>query len=88
VCAITATWWLNRQLTFAHRRSQSWAAELLRYALGQAAGLGVNLGVFTVALWLLTPLRELPIVALALGSATALLFNFVTARTFAFRGRG
>jgi putative flippase GtrA len=42
--------------------------------------------VFVLALWLVPALRETPVVALASGAATALIFNFVSARTLAFRG--
>lgn len=85
-CAIATTWALNRRLTFTQRKSPSRSAELLRYALVQTAGLVVNFGVFGLALWLAPPLRSIPIVALALGAAAALAFNFVSARTLAFRG--
>jgi putative flippase GtrA len=85
VCAIAATWALNRRLTFAGRRSRRWAAELARYAFFQSAGLAVNVGTFALALWVVPPLRAVPVVALALGSGVAMLFNFATARTFAFR---
>jgi putative flippase GtrA len=48
-------------------------------------GLVVNVGTFALALWLVHPLRTVPIVALAMGSGAAMLFNFVTARRLAFR---
>lgn len=85
--SIATTWGLNRTITFAARRSPSWSAELARYATGQGAGLLVNLGTFTLALAVVPALRAVPVVALALGAAAALAFNFVTARTFAFRRR-
>jgi putative flippase GtrA len=85
-CSIAATWWLNRRLTFADRRSRRWRAELFRYALGQGAGLLVNIGSFTLMLWLVSQVRAVPIVALAVGASAALLFNYLTARTVAFRG--
>jgi putative flippase GtrA len=85
--SIVTTWALNRRLTFAARRSRLWSTELALYALGQAAGLVVNIGSFIVTLWLAPALRSAPIFALALGAAAALLFNFITARTLAFRPR-
>jgi putative flippase GtrA len=84
-CSIATTWALNRRFTFAARRSRAWSAELARYFLVQASGLLVNLGVFAVALWLVPSLRAIPIIALGLGASAALLFNFVSARTVAFR---
>ena len=86
--SIGTTWALNRRFTFSARRSYDWRAELGRYTLVQVAGLLVNFGVFAMALWLVAPLRAVPVVALALGAATALAFNFLSARTLAFRGRG
>lgn len=86
-CSITTTWALNRRITFAQRRSENRAGEYLRYVAGQVVGLAVNLGTFTLCLWLLPRLRHYPIVALAIGAAAALLFNFFTARTIAFRER-
>lgn len=83
-CAITATWALNRRVTFADRRSANRSAEYVRYVFGQAIGLTVNFGTFTLCL-LLPELQRTPIVALAIGSAAAMLFNFVLARTIAFR---
>ena len=84
-CSIGTTWALNRRLTFAARRSRLWGAELARYAVGQGAGLVVNLGGFTLLLALAPSLRSAPVVALALGAAAALAFNFLTARMFVFR---
>jgi putative flippase GtrA len=87
-CSIGTTWALNRRFTFAARQSSAWGSELVRYTAVQAAGLVVNLGVFTLCLWLVPPLRAIPVVALGCGAAAALLFNFLSARTLAFRGPG
>jgi putative flippase GtrA len=86
-CAITTTWALNRRLTFADRSSPNRTGEYLRYVMAQIVGLGVNLGTFSLCLLLAPQLRRHPIVALAIGSAVALSFNFFTARTVAFRAR-
>jgi putative flippase GtrA len=85
-CSIATTWALNRQLTFADRKSPQRGAELAQYTLVQAGGLAVNFGVFATSLLLFPPLRSVPIVALALGAAVALVFNFASARTLVFRG--
>jgi putative flippase GtrA len=84
--SIVTTWALNRKITFAHGASAARGLELLRYTLVQGGGLLVNLGVFAIVLWLVPALRPVPIVALAIGAAGALLFNFVSARTLVFRG--
>ncbi len=84
-CSITTTWALNRRVTFADRSSPNRVGEYARYVLGQVVGLGVNLGTFSLCLILAPQLRRYPIVALAIGAAAALLFNFFTARSLAFR---
>jgi putative flippase GtrA len=85
--AVTATWLLNRAVTFRRHASEERAAEYFRYVISQGLGLVINLGVFAGTLWLIPSLRRVPIVALVLGSAVALLVNFITAKTFAFRAR-
>jgi putative flippase GtrA len=84
-CSIAATWVCNRMWTFAARKSRNAAAELLRYAVVQLGGLLVNIGVFVACLALIPALRSTPIIALAIGAAVALLFNFISARAAAFR---
>lgn len=83
--SITATWALNRTFTFAQRKSERKSLEYIRYVATQALGLGINVGVFVLFLWAVPMSRELPIVALLAGATTALAFNFVSARSFAFR---
>lgn len=84
-CSIVTTWALNRSFTFVARRSRLWRAELARYAVGQGAGLIVNLGTFALILRLAPSLRSAPIIALALGATAALSFNFLTAQALVFR---
>jgi putative flippase GtrA len=85
-CSIVTTWSLNRRFTFSHRKSPGRTAELFRYSLVQLFGLLVNIGVFALTLWLIPPLRDVPVIALGSGAAAALVFNFLTARALAFRG--
>jgi putative flippase GtrA len=82
--SIVTTWAMNRATTFANSRSPRRGPELARYVFVQLAGLVVNFGVFALALWIAEPLRRTPIVALAMGSAAALAFNFVSARALVF----
>jgi putative flippase GtrA len=83
--AIVVTWWLNRAITFARFKSAAAATELLRYTGVQVGGLIVNLGAFALCLWVAQPLRAVPVIALAIGGAAALLFNFCAARQLAFK---
>jgi putative flippase GtrA len=84
-CSITTTWLLNRQVTFADRRSSDRRSEYFRYVFVQVVGLGVNLGTFALALWAVPALRARPVIALALGAGVALAFNFASAHSVAFR---
>lgn len=85
LCSITATWIINRHLTFAAQRSRNKGAEYTRYLLAQIVGLAINLGTFAVCLAAAPTMRRYPIVALVVGASTALLVNFLTARSIAFR---
>lgn len=85
--AITFTWYLNRRLVFLTHDSSEMVSEYGRYFAVQIMGLLVNLAVYFPALAIFPALRSVPIVAIALGAAGALLFNFVGARWWAFRRR-
>jgi putative flippase GtrA len=86
-CSMTLTWALNRRLTFADRKSPEMAAEYGRYLVAQTLGLGVNLGIFILCVTFVPRLKQYPILALLTGASCALLLNFLTARSIAFRGR-
>src|SRR5512143_706755 len=62
--SVFTTWILNRAVTFAQHRSPRRGAEFARYAAVQASGLVVNLGVFSLCLWLSPALRQVPVVPL------------------------
>ena len=80
--AVTATWWLNRRVTF-RSADPNLAGEWLRYAATSAVGAGTNACISLVLLWNYP--RIFTVVALAAGSIGALLVNFCLARTFAYR---
>jgi putative flippase GtrA len=86
--SISATWAMNRATTFAASRSPRRGPEFARYVFVQLGGLAVNFGVFALALWIAEPLRRTPVVALAIGSAAALAFNFASARVLVFPSAG
>ena len=81
LAAATVTWWLNARFTF--RTDGNWVVYVIVNALGAA----VNYGVYVFVLWAVPQVRELPSVAVAAGSAVALLVNFATNRWIVF-GRG
>jgi len=85
--AATATWWWNRQYTFAHRQSgRSLPMEWLHWMGLMTAGALVNYAVYVVMLMTFPHLQRWPAVAVAVGSVVAALVNFSTARGVLFKG--
>ena len=68
---VCATWWLNRTLTFRTQSAPS-LREFAHYVMLALAGLGLNYGLYSAALWL-TGSRW---VGIALGTAAAAVLNF------------
>lgn len=75
-CAVTATWGLNRHYTFAQRRRHRTHAEYARYVFVQCLGAALNYGVFGACIASSPLARAYPVLALAVGSAVAMGFNF------------
>lgn len=88
--AVLVTWLLNRQLVFKSgaRTFKSRTGEYGRYFTVQTLGALINLAVYMLCLALLPVLQQWPVIALAAGSAVALVFNFAGARYWVFRGEG
>jgi putative flippase GtrA len=82
---VLLTWALNRAVTFAQHRSPRRGAEFLRYAVVQALGLALNVGVFWLCLRYSAALRAVPLVPLVLGAAAGFAFNFSVMRALVFR---
>jgi putative flippase GtrA len=82
--ALTATWLLNRKLTFhrsaSPRRLQEWG----RYALINGIGGALNLGVFFVLIQANIGALSGPMTALVVASACALFFNYAGSRALVF----
>lgn len=86
VAAASFTWAFNRRLTFAAGMSvpptwREWSHYLLAMAGGGVANYTVS--VATYQWWPLV--QAYPVLALALGSAVGMVFNFVSARYWVFR---
>jgi putative flippase GtrA len=84
--AITTTWLLNRSWTFSHRKRRSRKREYSIYFVVQSIGAGLNFLVYVLCVGTSPTLRAYPTLALAIGSLTAMVFNFVASRRFAFPG--
>jgi putative flippase GtrA len=83
--AVTVTWYLNRQHTFADKKDANAMDEWGRYAFVNTIGALLNLGVFLWLAYRFEILADWPIVPLAIAATIALAFNFFASRRFAFR---
>ncbi|MFE8034933.1 GtrA family protein [Thiohalocapsa marina] len=84
--AVSATWALNRRFTFTHRSSANRKREYARYFTVQSVGALLNLGVYSAFLLQWPSLGAWPVLPLAAGSLSAMVFNFLGVRFFAFTG--
>ena len=83
--AVTVTWWLNRQHTFADSKDARVVNEWARYVVVNSIGALLNLGIFLGLVYRFSALAGWPILPLAIASSIALFFNFVASRNIAFR---
>ncbi|MEW6519494.1 MAG: GtrA family protein [Thermodesulfobacteriota bacterium] len=87
--AATTTWWLNRRFTFAACSDTCWRRQWLRYLVVNAAGGGVNYGVYCLCLFLSELVRQHLVLGVAAGSIAGLAVNFTASRYLVFqRGKG
>ena len=84
--AILATWLLNRHWTFRDRASDNKIRESSTYAGIQLLGVVINFSVYGVSIYLSSTLMEYPVLPAAMGSITAMLFNFTASKRYAFTG--
>lgn len=83
--AVTTTWLLNRERTFADRKGEKLVSEWSRYAAVNSVGSILNMGIF---FWLIAQneaLARVPLIPLGIAASIALLFNFVASKYFVFR---
>lgn len=85
-CAATATWWLNRQITFRHRESgMSMTQEYVRYFGLMLGGGVVNYLVYAIAIALIPATIYSPMISIAMGSVAGMVINYLSARYIVFR---
>jgi len=85
LAAATATWGLNRRLTFQPAAHGSIVREYLSYMVSMLGGAALNYLTYTLALHYLSgPLA--PAIGVALGSLAGMTVNFLAARHIVFRG--
>jgi putative flippase GtrA len=83
LAAVCVTWRINRRYTFTSSGSQ-WS-EWWRYLGAMSGGALLNLGAYTLALWLLPPAAWAPALGVAIGSLAGMVLNFLSAKFFVFK---
>ena len=81
--AATFTWYCNRRFTF-RSAGRDYAREWLRYLIANAVGGGVNLGVYAALVTAVRAIAAMPVIAVAAGSISGLIFNFALSRALVF----
>ncbi len=84
VCAASFTWYFNRRVTFADRRSDAAGREWGTFVALNAVGGILNYGVYAVFLHYIGAAGVAPAVGVALGSLAGLLANFTLSRQIVF----
>lgn len=85
ICAVFATWQVNRNLAFKASGSLSLWQEWWRYLLAMLGGGGVNYLCSAIAVALLPPGALTPMLGVAIGSVAGMSVNFISAKLFVFR---
>jgi putative flippase GtrA len=85
VFGMTATYLLNRYLTFRSQRSGSIVREYLRFAAANIVGNLLNIGTHALLVENLALFHRLPILGIVAGTAVGLVFNFTGSKYFVFR---
>jgi putative flippase GtrA len=89
LCAMTFTWWGNRNLTFAEHAASGGAAvlarEWLKFVFANAIGAVVNYGSYSLLVSFAPAPLNNPLLAAAVGVGIGLVFNFTLSKRFVFR---
>lgn len=85
LCAVFATWQVNRNFAFKASGSISLWQEWWRYLLAMLGGGVVNYACSAVAVMLLPPGPLAPMLAVAVGSIAGMSVNFISSKLFVFR---
>ncbi|EED34289.1 GtrA-like protein [Luminiphilus syltensis NOR5-1B] len=78
--AVVVTWRINAVFTFKDE-----GKGLLHYVLGQVAGITINYLVFCTSIYLLPDHVWQLLLALAIGSGTAMIFNYMVMKHWVFQ---
>lgn len=83
--AVTVTWFLNRQQTFASQKSKRAAREWGRYAAINSVGALMNMGIFFWLVFRFSFLADTPLLPLAIAASIAMIFNFLASKHVVFQ---
>jgi putative flippase GtrA len=83
--AASSTWFLNRHITFADRRSAAIGREWLSFVSLNIAGGGLNYATYTAYLHHFGSAGLTPAIGVGLGSLAGMLVNFTLSRKLVFR---
>ncbi|HEY4940587.1 MAG TPA: GtrA family protein [Rhizomicrobium sp.] len=88
-CAMTFTWWGNRNLTFAEHAASGGPAEMVRewgkFVLANGIGALVNYAIYSLFVSFAPAPFANPLLATAIGVGVGLVFNFTLSKRFVFR---
>lgn len=87
LCAATATWLFNRNVTFSERGGYSLFGEWARYLVAMSAGFVVNYATYALVVHSSTFVRAWPSIGVAAGSVPGAMVNFMGARQWVFSRR-
>ncbi len=85
VFGMTATWLLNRYLTFRSHRGGSVLSQYLRFAMANIIGNLLNIGTHALLVENLALFHRHPILGIISGTVVGLIFNFTGSKYFVFR---
>jgi putative flippase GtrA len=86
--AVTFTWWGNRNLTFADKKSEGHlgiAAEWARFVATNGLGAVANFAVYSLMIEFTPWPLNVPYIALFFGVLVGLIFNFTLSKKLVFR---
>ena len=82
--AVTVTWYINRNFTFADRPSRHVGSEYARYLVVQIVGVIVNYGTFSAIVMVSSLSATWPVLALVPASLVAMFVTYLGMHHFAF----
>lgn len=85
LAAATVTWLFNRHFTFREERHYGLLGEWLRWMVAMSGGFVVNYSVYAALVFNVGIMRELPALAVAVGSLAGFLVNYASSRLWIYR---